>query len=118
MSPVRTAFVFAAVLTACLCERADARPWSADVHHAQPSAQSDTLHYQVRAGQTLLVPLPSRVGNVEASYKIASAPAMSWLVDRSFMWRTIPTERGLIAIVLEQTAASREELVLMVEVTP
>ena len=41
---------------------------------------------------------------------------MSWLVDRSFYWKTLPTERGLMPIVFEHSAAAEEQLVLMVEI--
>lgn len=113
MSLVRVA-ALALLGLAASATRADA---AAPSQPTAPPAAADTLHYQVRAGQALLVALPTRVGNAEATYAVVSAPAMSWLVDRSFMWQTIPSERGLMAVVLRQTAASAEELVLMVEVT-
>ncbi|HEX9950691.1 MAG TPA: hypothetical protein VGB53_02910 [Rubricoccaceae bacterium] len=76
----------------------------------------DTLRYQVRAGQPFLVVLPARADGRSATYRIASAPAMSWLVDRSFFWQTLPTERGLMPVVFEPTPGGGEPLVLMVEV--
>lgn len=108
----KTAVLFGAALVAALpAERAGATAWSPSV------AAADTLRYQVRAGQALLVSLPPRAGGAEAAYAVVRAPAMSWLVDRSFLWQTIPSERGLMAIVLRETSARREELVLLVEVT-
>ena len=83
---------------------------------AAPPAAADTLHYQVRAGAPFLVVLPATAGGRPATYRAVSAPAMSWLVDRSFYWKTLPTERGTMPIVFEQTAASDERLVLMVEI--
>lgn len=116
MSLVRAAVsvLFGAALVAALpAERADAAAWSP----APRSGVADTLRYQVRAGDALLVSLPPRVGGAEVAYAVVQAPAMSWLVDRSFLWQTIPTERGLMAVVLSQTAAAREDLVLLIEVT-
>ncbi|HEX8299956.1 MAG TPA: hypothetical protein VF594_12410 [Rubricoccaceae bacterium] len=78
-------------------------------------AAGDTLHYEVRAGQPFLVVLPARADGRPATYRIASAPAMSWLVDRSFFWQTLPTERGLMPVVFEPTPDG-EPLVLMVEI--
>ena len=79
---------------------------------------ADTLRYQVRAGQPLLVSLPARVGGREATYGVESAPAMSWLVDRSFFWQTLASERGEMTVVFRQSAAAEDVLVLLVEVTP
>ena len=112
MSFVRAAALaaFGATLVAVLpTERASAAEWS------QPT-RSDTLRYEVRAGHALLVSLPPRVGTSEASYSVVSAPAMSWLVDRSFLWQTIPAERGVMPIVFRRTPGG-DDLVLMVEVT-
>ena len=89
---------------------APARPTS-----AATAAAGDTLHYQVRAGQPFLVVLPARADGRPAAYRAVSAPAMSWLVDRSFFWQTLPTERGLMPVVFEPTPGG-EPLVLMVEV--
>ena len=89
---------------------AAARPTS-----AATAAAGDTLHYQVRAGQPFLVVLPARADGRPAAYRAVSAPAMSWLVDRSFFWQTLPTERGLMPVVFEPTPGG-EPLVLMVEV--
>lgn len=84
-----------------------------------PTAHADTLRYQVRAGETLIVALPGRVGGADVSYEVVEAPALSWLVDRSFMWRTLPQERGLLPVRLRRTAqgSAPEEVVLLVEIT-
>ncbi len=79
-------------------------------------ARADTLRYTVRAGQPLLVSLPATAGGRPATYRILSAPAMSWLVDRSFFWQTLATENGQMAVVFEQTAGSDETLVLIVDI--
>ncbi len=80
------------------------------------AVRADTLHYQIRAGAPFLVVLPATASGRPAAYRVVSAPAMSWLVDRSFYWKTLPTERGLMPIVFEQSAATDEQLVLMVEI--
>ena len=82
---------------------------------AQPT---DTLRYQVRAGQTLIVSLPRQVDGREATYRLLEAPALSWLVDRSFMWRTTEGERGRLAIRVERLAGETvaDTLVLLVDI--
>jgi hypothetical protein len=73
----------------------------------------------VRAGETLIVALPGRIGGSEVSYEVIEAPALSWLVDRSFMWRTLSRERGTLPVRLRRTLSGRaaEDLVLLVEIT-
>lgn len=82
------------------------------------SAHADTLRAQVRAGETLIVALPAPAGAAEATYRAVDPPALSWLVDRSFMWRTLPAERGVLPITFERRGASPGEVVLLVEITP
>ncbi len=81
---------------------------------------ADTLRYEVRAGTTLIVGLPPRVGSAEATYEVVEAPALSWLVDRSFMWRTLAEERGPHTVRLQRRVreGEPEEVVLLVEITP
>ena len=81
------------------------------------ASPSDTLRYSVRAGETLIVALPPRVGGREARYEVVQAPALSWLVDRSFMWRTLSQERGTLPVRFRRADGSGE-LVLLVEITP
>ena len=85
-----------------------------------PAVADDTLRYAVRAGETLIVALPPRVAGAEATYQVERAPALSWLVDRSFMWRTLERERGTLPVRLRRTVAGRapDVLVLLVEITP
>ena len=84
---------------------------------AEPSA-SDTLRYQVRAGRSLIVALPATFEEREASYRLLKAPALSWLVDRSFMWRTTAGERGQLAVLIERRAPGilPDTLVLLVDI--
>ena len=82
-------------------------------------ARADTLHARVRAGETLIVALPAAPGGAEATYRAVEAPALSWLVDRSFMWKTLAAERGELAVVFERRGGlAPEEVVLLVEITP
>ena len=86
---------------------------------AQPSA-ADTLRYTVQAGKPLIVALPVSVNGAEATYQLLDAPALSWLVDRSFLWRTTEGERGALPILVERRVqgAAPDTLVLLVEVRP
>ncbi len=92
-------------------ERAPAAP-----PYADQASRADTLRYSVRAGETLIVALPA---SGEVSYHVVEAPALSWLVDRSFMWQTLARERGTLPVRLRRTAPGRatEEVVLLVEIT-
>ena len=118
MSLVRTAILVAAGValagSARPAERAAPPPSSLQ---RTAAAAGDTLRYEVRAGQAFLVALPARVGGAAAEYRVVSAPAMSWLVDRSFFWQTIASERGLMPVVFQYSAAPDDTLVLLVEVT-
>jgi len=83
-------------------------------------APPDTLTYTARAGQPFLVSLPARVGGQEATYRTVEAPALSWLVDRSFFWNVLAGERGTLAIRFERRVGSGapEPFVLLVEIVP
>ncbi|MDT0630511.1 hypothetical protein RQM47_09495 [Rubrivirga sp. S365] len=91
---------------------------AAPARYAAGAVQADTLRAQVRAGETLIVALPASVGGAEATYRVVEAPALSWLVDRSFMWRTLPNERGSLPVVFERTGVAPGEVVLLVEIVP
>jgi hypothetical protein len=70
---------------------------------------SDTLHASADAGEPLVLLLP------EASYAIRCAPALSWLVQRSFMWNTVPADTGRHEILLGRTGTP-DTLVLIITV--
>jgi hypothetical protein len=78
---------------------------------------SDTIRTAVQAGEPLLVTLPDEHRGREARYRVLDAPALSWLVDRSFYWRTLPAERGVLHVLFERTVdgAEPDTLVLAVE---
>ena len=85
---------------------------------AQPTL-ADTLRYEVASGDPLIVSLPARADGSEATYEVLEAPALSWLVDRSFFYQTVRGERGDLAIrLLRTTAAGRETpVILLVTIT-
>lgn len=78
----------------------------------QPSV-ADTLRFSVVAGTPLIVALPAQVDGAEAEYRVLEAPALSWLVDRSFMYRTVAGERGELAVRFQRTSAGREDTVVV-----
>ncbi len=87
--------------------------------HAASVAASDTLRYSTRAGQPFIAALPARVGSAEATYRVYSAPALSWLVDRSFFWNVQAGESGTLPVVFERSTSGggTDTLVLLVEIT-
>ena len=81
------------------------------------AAQADTLRYAVTAGQPLIVQLPAEVRGRDASYKLLRGPALSWLVDRSFFWRTLSSEHGTMHVLIERRAEGREPDTLVLAIT-
>ena len=92
------------------------RPAEASPYAAAAAAQ-DTLRYAAVAGRPLIVGLPARYQGAPARYELVEAPALSWLVDRSFLWSTQPGERGALPIKIRRTApgALPDTLVLIVD---
>lgn len=77
-----------------------------------PAPAADTLRFAVPSGEALVTPLPA-----EGSYRVLRAPALSWLVGRSFFWQTLPAERGREFVLLERQRGDRSDtLVLVVDV--
>jgi len=87
---------------------------------ASAGAAGDTLRYQVRAGQPLLAALPARHNGQPASYRLVRGPALSWLVDHGFYWRTLPSESGSMSVLVRRVAPGvpPDTLVLQVTLTP
>lgn len=83
------------------------------------NVQADTLHYAVTAGDPLIVQLPPEVGGRQASYRLLRGPALSWLVDRSFFWRTLSSEFGTMNVLVERRGSGIEPdtLVLSIQVS-
>ncbi len=99
-----------------------APPVSTDgAYAAAPSsvrARTDTLRSTVRAGETLILALPDTLGaRPVASYAVVRAPARSWLVDRSFLWRTLPRDAGTHRLLFEAAFAEAPPETLAVRVT-
>ena len=63
---------------------------------------AETLSYVVQAGDVLILNLPKSLGTLEVgSYETRHAPAMSWLVDHAFFWKTLGKDIGLHYIVFD-----------------
>ncbi len=82
-------------------------------------AEQDTLRRRILAGDILIVALPGEVdGESVDRYSLVRGPALSWLIDRSLMWRTTPGDTGghdvLIRVDLESSPA--DTLVVSVHV--
>lgn len=77
-----------------------------------PAPAADTLRFAMPSGEALVTALPA-----DGSYRVLRAPALSWLVDRSFFWQTLPAERGREFVLLERRRGDRTDtLVLVVDV--
>ncbi|WP_456428031.1 hypothetical protein [Rhodocaloribacter sp.] len=84
-------------------------------------ARADTLRPTVRAGETLILALPDTLdARPVAAYAVVRAPALSWLVDRSFLWRTRPDDAGTHHLLFKAAFAEAppETLVVHVKVEP
>ena len=108
------------IATACAASAQAERPAPRFESASAQASPADTLRYTVRAGETLIVALPPRAAGREVRYEVEEAPALSWLVDRSFMWRTLRQERGTLPVRFRRHggAGGTDALVLIVEVTP
>jgi hypothetical protein len=83
-------------------------------YEATPPLAADTLRYELTAGESLVVSLP---GPDDAEFRGVRLPALSWIVDRSFGWRTLPGEEGReYVVILRRTETRTDTLVLVVDV--
>ena len=82
---------------------------------AAGAVASDTLRLSVRSGEPLVTALP---GESAWTFRTLRAPALSWLVGRSFYWNTRPGERGREFVLIERRYRSepQDTLVLVVDV--
>lgn len=83
-----------------------------------PSADgfaSDTVRLSIESGEPLVTALP---GESSWTFRTLRAPALSWLVGRSFYWKTLPGERGREFVLIERRYRSepQDTLVLVVDV--
>jgi hypothetical protein len=81
--------------------------------------RAETLSYVIQAGEVLIFSLPENLGQrkIEA-YRIKDAPALSWLVKRSFFWRTLPKDAGQHDIKLEAlvNGSAVEDVLVQVDI--
>lgn len=81
-------------------------------------APSDTLRYTAPAGRVFITALPDTLGGrAVAAYALLQAPALSWLVDRSFFWRTRPEDAGRTLLLFEARHAAPPADTLAILVT-
>jgi hypothetical protein len=80
-----------------------------------PAASSDTLRLSIASGEPLVAELP---GDPSWTFRTLRAPALSWLVGRSFYWRTLPGERGREFVLIERRyrGEPQDTLVVVVDV--
>ena len=77
-------------------------------------AVADTLRFALASGGALVAALP---GRPDAKFRVVRAPALSWLVGRSFFWQTVPAERGREFIqIVRETEGRTDTLMLVVDV--
>ncbi len=76
----------------------------------------DTLRHTVRGGEVLIIDLPEELdGRPVDGYSLIHAPALSWLVDYSFMWRTLPEDAGMHDVLIRADGPS-DTLVVSINV--
>lgn len=81
--------------------------------------KAETLSYIVQAGDVLIFNLPELLGGRKIEdYQIKEAPALSWLVKRSFFWRTLAKDVGKHEILLNAriNGSAVENVVVEVEI--
>ena len=81
--------------------------------------QAETLSYIVQAGEVLIFNLPELLGGQKIEeYSIKKAPALSWLVKRSFFWRTLAKDVGKHEVLLNAlvSGSAVESVVVEVEI--
>lgn len=110
---VRLSFALAVTIAPFITGNAQSLP---DIGAPEATA-ADTLRYSISAGDPLIVNLPPRHRGNAASYRLLEAPALSWLVDRSFFWQTTAGERGKLPVLIERRIGeTRDTLVLLVQI--
>jgi hypothetical protein len=70
-----------------------------------PSVAAETLNYMIQSGDVLIFNLPPSFGPLRIDrYRIRSAPALSWLYERAYFWRTLQKDIGEHHIVFDGLA--------------
>ena len=91
------------------------RNWIGEVH----SQKAETLSFVIQAGDVLIFNLPTSIeGRSVDSYSIRKSPALSWIHERSFFWRTLAKDVGKHEILLSgsRNGVNTEELVIQVDI--
>jgi|GEM_PF-1611555 len=91
------------------------KDWVGDVH----SPKAETLSFVIQAGDVLIFNLPTSIeGRSVDSYSIRKSPALSWIHERSFFWRTLAKDVGKHEILLSgsRNGVNTEELVIQVDI--
>ncbi len=81
--------------------------------------QAETLSYIIQAGEVLIFNLPELLGGQKIEeYSIKKSPALSWLVKRSFFWRTLAKDVGKHEVLLNAlvNGSAVESVVVEVEI--
>ena len=89
--------------------------WIGDVH----SVPAETLSFIIQAGDVLIFNLPESIeGRQVDTYTIRDSPALSWIHERSFFWRTLAKDVGKHEILLSgvRNGVNTEELIIQVDI--
>jgi hypothetical protein len=84
-------------------------------------APADTVRRRIAAGEPLIMTLPGALSDRSvAAYRLLRAPALSWLVGRSFFWRTRSEDIGTHALLVRAAfdQSPPDTLTILVDVTP
>jgi hypothetical protein len=69
-------------------------PANVPEHRLLAALDTIRVEHSDEAGSAVITTLPAPDGDSDGSYEVIRAPAMSWLVDRSFLWDTRPEDAG------------------------
>lgn len=81
--------------------------------------KAETLSFVIQAGDVLIFNLPDMIeGRSVDTYTLQKSPALSWIYERSFFWRTLPKDVGKHEILLSgsRNGVQTEELVIQVDI--
>ncbi len=85
----------------------------------EPAIRAETLSYVIQSGEVLIFNLPASFGSRRMErYRLKQAPALSWLVERSYFWRTLSKDVGEHTLIFEATTAgaATEDVYVLVDV--
>lgn len=100
-------FALTITLVALIGSLVKAPTFSHESTHMQHTIPLDSLTYTVVAGDNLIITLPDSLADqAVAAYHLSQPPALSWLHDRSFVWKTRDRDRGEHRLLFEATVSS------------